>query len=286
MAATASRCEATVASSPRATGPVSARSGPASLHCSTVRAHERREQGPCLARLEPGAAGHPLGGRFERDKEVRGDRRGRVVGGASVLGDLEGRHPEVVRERAREAERLRRVAGDGAAGPRERLGAAALGEGLERVQAEPAGCRGGLERRERGGAAGVADERGRPAHRRGGRRDLGVRHAEHDRVAPGRRLAAAGRALDRVPRALERRGKSRAKPAWPHDAQSRARSGVDCWDPSGGGPLPLPRVAAAPPRIPLAARKTPTAGGVVGRGRAYPCEAWTAAPRRSAAKSS
>ena len=75
---------ATVRSSPRATGPVSARSGPSSAQFSTVRAHQRGQQLPRLAGLEPGAGGHALGGVLERrpgssrrSRRPRGRRRGR-----------------------------------------------------------------------------------------------------------------------------------------------------------------------------------------------------------------
>ena len=69
---------ATVASSPRATGPVSARSGPSAGPVLDRRADERHEQ---LA-LEADGGADPLGRRLQRDQEVRGDRGGGVVGGA------------------------------------------------------------------------------------------------------------------------------------------------------------------------------------------------------------
>jgi hypothetical protein len=53
---------------------------------------------------------------------------------------------------------------------------------------------GGLQRTQGRGAAGVAHERGGPAHRRGGRGDLGIGHAQHDRGAATGGLAASERA--------------------------------------------------------------------------------------------
>ena len=78
----ASRWRSTVASSPRATGPVSARSGPSAAQFSTVL----RTSGASSARASPGTrsgpGGHLLGGGLERHEEVGGDRGSGVVGGA------------------------------------------------------------------------------------------------------------------------------------------------------------------------------------------------------------
>ena len=69
------------------------------------RPHERDEQ---LA-VDAGGAGEPLGGRLERDEEVRRDRGGGVVGGAVVVGDLDRPQPERGRELARRASSARGV---------------------------------------------------------------------------------------------------------------------------------------------------------------------------------
>ena len=65
--------------------PVSARSGPSAAQFSTVA----RTSGTSSSRSTPAAAAMPLGGRLERDQEVRGDRRGGVVRGPVGLGDLD-----------------------------------------------------------------------------------------------------------------------------------------------------------------------------------------------------
>ena len=66
-----------------------------------ARAHERDER---LA-VDAGARGEALGQALERDEEVRGDRGGGVVGGAVLVGDVDGAHAE----RARRAPRRTRV---------------------------------------------------------------------------------------------------------------------------------------------------------------------------------
>ena len=217
--ATARRCAVTVASSPRAIGPVSACSGPCAATFSTVCAHERQQQPPRLGGLEPRPGGDPLGGRLEGDQEVGGDRGGRVVGGAALVVDLERRHAERARELDGEGERLRRRAGDRAAGAGEGVGVA-TGEGLERVQAErgPAGRR---ESAERGGAAGVADERCGAGHGRGGR----LRSPRRGRTAGSRRSGAAPRRGRAGPRRRPRPRAARGTGACPGDRLRRRPPG-------------------------------------------------------------
>ncbi len=86
--ATAARWRATVASSPRAIGPgerAPRRGGPV----LDRGADERDEGGAVDAR----GRGEPLGGGLEGDEEVRGERGGGVVGGAVLVGDVDGRIP-------------------------------------------------------------------------------------------------------------------------------------------------------------------------------------------------
>ena len=99
---------ATVSSSPRAIGPVSAvgRSGGGPV--LDARAHERDERLAVDARRR----GEALRDALDRDEEVRGDAGGGVVGGAVLVGDVDGPHPERARELLRGGERARRRAGD------------------------------------------------------------------------------------------------------------------------------------------------------------------------------
>ena len=78
---TAARWRATVCSSPRATGPVRARSGPRRPQFSTVA----RTSGSSISRSMPVPAASCSAARLERDQEVGGDR-GRGVVGDAVLG--------------------------------------------------------------------------------------------------------------------------------------------------------------------------------------------------------
>ena len=105
---TAARCRATVASSPRATGPVSARFRAQPGPVLDGRAHERHEQ----FALDTHAGGDSLGRRLERHQEVGGDRRGGVIGGPVLVGDLDGTHSEGLGERRGQRQRPRGAAGD------------------------------------------------------------------------------------------------------------------------------------------------------------------------------
>src|SRR5918999_1489038 len=95
-------------------------------------AHERREQGAGLVRGKTGAGGDPLRGSEQRDGEVGGDGRRRVIGGAALVVDLEGGHAEQRGESDGEVERRGGGAGDGAA---------RSGEGPERGRRSPGGSR-------------------------------------------------------------------------------------------------------------------------------------------------
>ena len=177
-------------------GPGERRSGPSAAQFSTVRRTSGSEQRARVVGLEPGAGGDPLGRRLERDQEVRGDRGGGVVGGAGLVVDLERRPCRAPRARsAAKRERLGRRAGDGTAGAGEASGpspGANVWSGCRPKASAPAGSRRSAAwrrwcgRRRRGAGDG-----------RGGGRDLGVGHAQQRRVAAGRHLAAAERALDR-----------------------------------------------------------------------------------------
>ena len=149
--ATAARWRSTVASSPRAIGPVSAAWAPSAAQFSTVA----RTSGTSAARSQ---AADALGGRLERDEEVRGDRRGGVVGGAVGVGDLDGRSC-----RARAAS----VRGGGAGGVGA-AGDAARGAGEVRARGGDGHQRVQRERLGRGRAAGRASWRP-SSGRRGGR---------------------------------------------------------------------------------------------------------------------
>ena len=165
-----------------------------------ARAHEL---GEWLA-ADPRGGGEALRDAFERDEEVRGDAGGGVVGGAVLVGDVHGAHPERVRELASCGQRARGRAGDRGGGPGEAR--AALGHGHQRVQAERLAVSGERGERRRGGA--VADEQPRPSRDgRRGVRDLGVGDAEQHGVHAGRqrRVAAEG-PVDPQAGAAERRG--------------------------------------------------------------------------------
>ena len=159
------------ASSPRATGPVSARSGPSAAQFSTVRAHERRQQ------LR---APRPARGRRRRrprsaaassvTQEVRGDRGGGVVGGAA---------------------RRRRSRTGACPAPRRARAANASASGVVPATAQPAPAkRGGRGRRRRSGAGAGRTRRPRgaaPAPRAAWRRSCGPRAG----AAPATAAAAA-----------------------------------------------------------------------------------------------
>ena len=158
----ASRCRSTVASSPRAIGPVSA-PAPRSDQLAAVR----RTSGASSSRrvLDPGPL-EQLGRRLlQRDEEVGGDRGGGVVGGAVVVVDRERAHPEALGER-RGRSRERPASEPAIAAGQAVRSLSAVGHGLQRVDREQRGARLAerLERGEGRGAARVAGE-ARPRHR-------------------------------------------------------------------------------------------------------------------------
>ena len=101
----ASRCRWTVTSSPRAIGPVSA-PDPCSAQLAAVRSTNGASSSPAV--LDPGRGEQVLGAGLERDQEVGGDGGGGVVGGARVLGHLEGGHLADLGELPGQGERGRR----------------------------------------------------------------------------------------------------------------------------------------------------------------------------------
>ena len=112
--ATAARWRATVASSPRAIGPVSARSAP---QRGPVLDARRARAGRAAARSTPAVAASRSARALERDEEVRGDRGGGVVGGAVLVGDARRRASRALAPAPRAiVERARRGAGDRAPG--------------------------------------------------------------------------------------------------------------------------------------------------------------------------
>ena len=179
------------------------------------RAHERDERLAVQA-----APTQPLGGPLERDEEVRGDRRGGVVGGAVVVGDRErASGPSAAASAAGE----RRGRGRWCRRPRRarRRSRAPVGrDGHQRVQRK-ASC--GGQRRQRGRAGAVADEAARAA-RDGGRGggDLGVGDAQqHDvGVAAGRAPRPSGPSTG-TPAARSARGERGAEAAVAHDRAVR-----------------------------------------------------------------
>ena len=207
---TAARCAATVASSPRATGPVSAASGPSSAMFSTVW----RTSGASSARASLAARARrrrrSSPPRPERDEEVRGHRRGGVVGGAALVVDLEGRHAEPLGEPGGEGERL---------GRRSRHGRARALEAHARVGERSGAGAGRRPRRRRAPARRAAWRRscGPPAARRPSTTSAAAAisaSGTHSRMAsqPRRALAAAERALDLDAGVAERARRARYRP--------------------------------------------------------------------------
>ena len=212
-------------------------------------AHERGEQRRGRRRRWRQA----LGGALERDEEVRGDRGGRVVGGAVLVGDAQRAHPERARPApravasargvaavdrgARAGERLRRRAGAG----RSSAGAGRTPRGRPAARAP---CRAGA----------VADERAGRDGRRGGR-DLArpARTAARRRAAAGRRRGRAGRRRRARPQrsAAARAVPRRPAPTMAIESSSRmryrlqGRGGVRRFDEVRPG-----SVTASPTRVP------------------------------------
>ena len=135
VSARAARWRSTVARSPRAIGPVRA-AGPRSAQLAAVRRTSGVEQLPRV--LDAESLDELRGGLLQRDQQVRGDRRGGVVGGAALLRDLEGPHAERLGERAGEGERRLIAARD--RGRRAVHRRRFVGEGLQRVEREGRGA--------------------------------------------------------------------------------------------------------------------------------------------------
>ena len=95
------------------------------------------------------------------------------------------------------------------------------------MQAEDlgAGAAAGSSALKRRGAARVADEPGAARHDLGRGRDLGVRHAQQDRLGAGGHLAAAGGLADLVAGLAQRGGDGEAEAAFAHDADPRQGDG-------------------------------------------------------------
>ena len=181
LASTASRWRSTVSSSPRATGPVSARSGPRRAQFSTVW----RTRGTKRVAGNAGGCRHLLRRRLERHEEVGGDRRRGVVGGPGGVGQLERPHAKRARDGVGGGERARRRPADGTARAVE--APAVGGERLERMEAERVGAR-GVQRAQRRRAAGVA-RRAAPSRRPRRRRRRSRRRARRAATAS---IGAAG----------------------------------------------------------------------------------------------
>ncbi len=202
--ATASRWRATVASSPRAIGPVSASCAPSRAQLSTAA----RTSGASIARSTPAVAARRLGGALERDEEVRGDGGGGVVGGAVLVGDLGGAHARRRRERPRRLERARGRARDRAAGAGEDVRGGVARHGHQGMQRERL-VRG--EHVEAVRARAVADEAAVARLDGGGRGgDLVVGDAEQHGGVRRRRGAAPERARHVAAGGAQRRGQREA----------------------------------------------------------------------------
>ena len=93
-------------------GSLSDPSGPSSARFSTVRRSRGTSSAQGLVGGESRARGDALRRGLEGDEEVRGHRCGGVVGGASLVVDLERGHAEPAREVGRKGERLGAGAGD------------------------------------------------------------------------------------------------------------------------------------------------------------------------------
>ena len=154
------------------------------------RAHERHQRGAVDARGRRQALGRAL----ERDQEVRGDRGGRVVGGAIVVGDARGAHARAASASASAAASARGVdAVDGAArAARTRRAGAPAGTVISGCSANASWPASGARP---GGARAVADERARARPRRPPRRSRAS--GTHSSTIVGARVrAAAERAVD------------------------------------------------------------------------------------------
>ena len=189
-------------SSPRATGPVSARSAPSAAQFSTVA----RTSGTSSPASDPAVARQALGRRLESDQEVRGDRGRGVVGGAVVSASLDGRSPSASARLCGEGQRPGRCGPPSP--PRRRRTSRPAAVTVISGCSENASC--GRQHVEPGGARAVADQRARGDQRRGPG-DLPVGNAQQHRSAPApsaprpsgprdsSRSAGAGRSASALP---------------------------------------------------------------------------------------
>ena len=217
-------------------------------HRGLIAAHHRAgqralaaERGPVLDRgpderdeqfaVGAGRGGQLLGGGLERDEEVRRHRRGGVVGGAMLIGDLDRPHPEGIGQLPGHTQPSRRGGGDRGSGAGETR--SALGGRHQRVQRE------GLARGEHvdpGCSRAVADEHTGPDVRRG-RGDLAIGHAQHDGLGTGAIGAAPERSIDLITRLAQR-----ARQRGPHSAAAHHGQRKATWDVRGRVPFQFPHV--------------------------------------------
>jgi hypothetical protein len=185
--------------------------GPRRAQLSTVW----RTSGTSSSGRRPGGARRPSSSVTE---EVRGDRTRRVVGGAVLVGDLDGAEPEARGEVAGEGQRGG-VEPATAAPAREGLGRLVAGERHQRMDAEGVDVAG--QDVEAGGPAAVADEQvvaRRQTSRGGG--DLAVRDAQEDRRGGTRVGATAQGTVDREAGGAQSAGEGAAQTAGPMRAMS------------------------------------------------------------------
>jgi hypothetical protein len=181
--------------------------------------NQRHEQGA----LNACRRGEALGGRLQRDQEVRRDRGRRVVGRPVALGDLERVHPEGAGELLRDGERPRSASGDGRSGAVEAR--SLVGHRHQRMHRQR------LVRRKRvqSGDARAMPHRPAGSDQLRGAGDLAVRHAQQHDVGAGCVGAAAERPDYLVLAVRERLGQRVAQPAPADDGQAGAGGDV------GGG---------------------------------------------------
>ena len=207
------------------------RSAPARARAPPSSRRSRGRAAPA-ARLDAGGRGQALGGGLQRDEEVRGDRGGGVVGGAVLVGDLDG----APCPSAGQGEGV----GGRARGRRARDGAARAGEVRARRRARSSAGAARTPRGRRAPRAAVAPEqwptsgpgrdgaRRRRRSRRRGRTGAGRRRR--------RRRLAPRPSGPSTPQARRRRAAASAVPRRPaaDDAQERQARG------EVGGSVPVP----------------------------------------------
>ena len=259
----------------RGAAPARASRPPARRRAREVRARSRRRR-PAGAPPSPRRRGHRAGERVARARARPSSRRcgARAGRGARALGAQAGcagqRAPPPppasrgssrpsTRRRGRRRARRRDLEGRHAQ-PRAQMRArSASASGVEPATAPPQPARSAPASPRRSGAGagrrpahrpgrgasavrGVAPlvwptKRRGAGHGRGGGRDLGVGHAQQDRVASGGHLAAAGRALDGYAGVAKRRGERASGASAADHAHAGARECVGLELASRSGPL-------------------------------------------------